>query len=384
VYPVIKDAKGTVLSLPPIINGEHSKMSVNTKNIFLEVTATDLTKARIVLNTMVTMFAGYCDNKLSVEPVDVVYEKDGRKESSPDLSSFPMEAKCANVRSLIGVDSEELPSLKMVDMCDKMQLDAKYDEADDKIKCMVPPTRSDILHEVDIIEDIAIAYGFNNIKVTIPKTLTVGKQLPINQLSDLLRDEVARAGYMEVLTLGLCGTDENYKNLRRVNDGKAVILDNPATVEFEIVRTSLLPGLLKTLQNNAAIPVKEGVKLFEVSDIVELDEKNDIGATNYRKFAAMYAGLTAGFEVIHGLVDRLMVLLQVGDADAEGDGLKYQIQPAEDDTYFPGRSAAIVVTFPDGTSRKIGSFGVLHPEVLANFEIPYPCSALEMEVELFL
>ena len=79
----------------------------------------------------------------------------------------------------------------------------------------MPPTRSDILHAVDVIEDVAIAYGYNNIKLDIPRTLTVGAPLPINLFTDLLRAEIARAGYVEMLTHGLCSTAENFTHLRR-------------------------------------------------------------------------------------------------------------------------------------------------------------------------
>jgi len=71
VYPVIYDANRTVLSLPPIINGAHSAISLDTKDVFIECTATDLNKAKIVLNTMVTMFACYCEQPFTVEPVEV-------------------------------------------------------------------------------------------------------------------------------------------------------------------------------------------------------------------------------------------------------------------------------------------------------------------------
>lgn len=71
VYPVIYDAARRVLSLPPIINGAHSAISLETKNVFIECTATDLNKAKIVLNTVCTMFAEYCERVFEVEPVEV-------------------------------------------------------------------------------------------------------------------------------------------------------------------------------------------------------------------------------------------------------------------------------------------------------------------------
>jgi phenylalanyl-tRNA synthetase beta chain len=91
------------------------------------------------------------------------------------------------------------------------------------------------LHPVDVIEDVGIAYGFNNIPLSIPSTTTIGRPQPLNKLGDHLRDEISRAGYIELLTHGLCSHDENFKFLNKLDDGKsAVVLSNPATIEFEV------------------------------------------------------------------------------------------------------------------------------------------------------
>jgi len=60
VYPIIYDSKDQVLSMPPIINSDHSKITLNTKNVFIDVTATDQTKLDIVVNIVATMFSEYC------------------------------------------------------------------------------------------------------------------------------------------------------------------------------------------------------------------------------------------------------------------------------------------------------------------------------------
>ena len=115
----------------------------------------------------------------------------------------------------------------------------------------VPPTRSDILHACDIAEDIGIAFGYNSIPKVFPQTNTIGKQIPTNKFTDLLRHELAQAGYIECLTMSLISIKEAYNFLRREpNMEEAVTIANPKTIEFEIVRSSLIPGLLKTLQSN--------------------------------------------------------------------------------------------------------------------------------------
>ena len=239
----------------------------------------------------------------------MVYEADGRIETTPLLTQRQMTAALADVRCLIGLDLE--PEL-VVQLCGKMQLGpASYDAASESVTVTVPPTRSDILHAVDVIEDVAIAFGYNRVPVKVPATQTVGGGLPINNFSDLLRDEIARAGYLEVLTHGLVSRADNFTSLRR-EIGPAVSLSNPANEEYEIVRTTLLPGLLKVLQFNRSASMQNGLRFFEVSDVVVRDDEADVGARNVRRLVASYTGVTAGFEVIHGLVDRLMILVQIG------------------------------------------------------------------------
>ncbi|GMF12726.1 unnamed protein product [Phytophthora lilii] len=388
VYPVITDKNGVVLSLPPIINGDHSKISLDTKNVLIECTATDITKAKVVLNTMIAMFSEYCAKPFTVEPVQVIYEDEAVNESemTPSLEKRSVEVQIKNIYSMLFGKGEpvNLDVDRICKLCNKMQLDAKPSGNGKTIIAEVPITRSDILHPVDVIEDVGIAYGFNNIPLTIPHTQTIGMAQPLNKLGDLLRDEISRAGYIELLTHGLCSHKENFEYLNREDDGhSAVVLSNPATIEFEVVRTSMLPGVLKTIQNNKAMSIKEGLKLFEVSDVVLIDDNTDVGAKNVRRICAAYTGLTDGFEVIHGLVDRIMQLMGIPSELEMPAGTKeyYTITPAEERTYFPGRCAYLTLQKEEAKPLRLGTFGVLHPEVLKNFDLLNPTSVLEMDLE---
>ena len=180
----------------------------------------------------------------------------------------------------------------------------------DLIDIHIPPTRADVLHQCDIMEDVAVAYGFNKLPKTFPgKSGTIAQPLMINKLSDIVRLETAMAGWSEVMPLILCSHDENFTWLNRKDDGKtAVKLANPKTAEYQVVRTSLLPGLLKTIRENKHHSVP--IKVFEVSDVAFKDLTLERKSRNERHLAAAWYGKTSGFEVVHGLLDRIMLMLK--------------------------------------------------------------------------
>jgi len=368
-YPVIYDANGIVLSLPPIINGDHSKIRMETKNVLIEVTATDLTKAKIVLNIMVTMFSEHCKEKFTVEAVETL-DASGHPALYPDLSNRTEVASLEYINSCIGVN---LGVGEVVNLLKKMALATEATNDGKEITVSVPPTRSDILHACDIMEDVAIAYGYNNLKLTVPSTYTVGKQQPINKFTDLLRNEVAQAGFTEIFTLSLCAAEDNFALLRRKDDGSAVKLSNPATQEFQVGRVNLLVGGLKTLSNNSAQSLP--IRVFEISDVMLQDPTSEVGAVNRRRLCALYSNTTSGFEVIHGLLDRVMLALGVQSDKATG----YSISASDDEAFFPGRRADII-----WAGKKVGVFGIVHPQVLANYDLKHPVTAVEMDLEPFL
>ncbi|KAF7292377.1 Phenylalanyl-tRNA synthetase subunit beta [Mycena chlorophos] len=399
VYPIIYDAQDRVLSMPPIINSEHSKITLNTRNVFIDVTATDETKLAIVVNMVATMFAEYCAEPYTIEPVRVI-QADGSVRITPDISSRKTVAHASYVNSCTGLN---LSAAQVSTLLSKMSLHTTLSPSNaDEILVEIPPTRPDILHECDIMEDAAIAYGFNNLPFSFPPTATVGQPLAIAQLCDVLRKEWALAGWIEVLPLILCSHEENFAWLNHEDDGKtAVKIANPKTLEFQIVRTTLIPGLLKTIRENKAHPLP--IKVFETSDVVVKDPKRERQARNIRHAAAVWCNKSAGFEVVHGMLDRAMKMLDVPRITSSD--LKaptgYYIKETSDSMYFPGRAADVYYRPPGKntvaeslerrlesalsleTDTKIGSLGILHPSVLEKFEIGYPCSALEFTLEPF-
>ncbi|RYG63069.1 hypothetical protein EON64_16680, partial [archaeon] len=320
----------------------------------------------------------------------------------PLLSTRTCDTKISEINGILGL---ELAPEKICSLCDRMQLGPTtylppQGEEGGGVRVTVPPTRSDVLHPVDVVEDVAIAYGYNNLPIALPGGASIGGALPLNHLSDLLRIELSQSGFVEMLTHGLCSTAENFTHLLRPVS-EAVQLLNPANVEYEVVRTTLLPGALKTLAFNESLSHKEGIRLFEISDVVQVCD-NDVGARNVRHVVALYSSLTAGFEVIHGLADKIMNALQIqpeqkyGASSLTSDELEarkrvarsdlaYSVRPSTDPAYFPGMSADVVVRNTTTDSEVVvGNLGVVHPNVLRNFDITYPCSVLEVNLELIV
>lgn len=376
VYPVIHDSQRRVCSLPPIINGDHSKIRLSTRNILIELTGTDLNKLNTALTVMVSAFSEYCAHPRVIEAVEIVYPQ-GHIIVTPDMSSRTQLVDVEYINRCIGVN---LDAHQMVKLLCKMMLPTEA-VSEQQLKVEIPCTRSDILHACDIMEDVAIAYGFNNIEKTLPKTLCTAVAQPLNNLGDHVRREVALAGFTEVLTLTLCSKRENFAFLRRTDPGnEAVVLSNPKTLEYEIVHTSLMPEMLKTIAANKRMPLP--LKIFQVADVVLLDKTTEVGARNERRLCAVYcSNSSSGFEIIHGLLDRVMQMMAVkpiiGGNSCSSSG--YCIKPANLPYYFPGRQAQVLV---DGVP--VGSFGIVHPDVLGNFEVSNVCSLLEINIEHFL
>ncbi|WRT65900.1 uncharacterized protein IL334_002851 [Kwoniella shivajii] len=363
--PLNKDQEYTAKELMSV----YEIVAGKTKNIFIDTTATDKTKL--------------------IEPVKIIMP-DGSSHLSPPLAPRSTTASSSYINAATGLTLSREEICKLLT---RMSLNASPSTTDaDALDVQVPATRPDILHECDIMEDAAIAYGFNNLPQSMPTTNTVAKAFPVNRLGDVIRKECAMAGWIEALPLIL-----NFKYLNRPDPGNyAIHLANPKSLEYQVVRTSLLPGMLKTVRENKALPLP--MKIFEVSDVAVQDPKAERQSRNYRRLCAVYMDRKAGFEVAHGLLDRVMQILGVPFIEKKESDGKYGYYIASADASEPTPStsgplstlaSSLKSALPD--SKKtwerdivIGSLGILHPSVLGNFELTRPCSSMEIDVEPLL
>jgi phenylalanyl-tRNA synthetase beta chain len=395
-YPVVYDGTGThVLSLPPVINSSYSAMSVDTKNVFIECTAPDHYKAQVLVNQLVCAFAAYCKEPFTVEAVQVEYEEtapDGTKSLvTPTMETSEVTMNVARLNTVIGVSMTAPECAQLLERM--MYTIAKI--TDEDVTVTVPPMRTDVIGSADVMEDVAIAVGYDNIKYVECKTRGLVTQTPLNKLAHLLRTEMACAGYTELLTLSLCSRADAFENLGRTDDDVAVHIANPQTMEFQVCRPSLLPGIMKTLSANKSKPLPQ--RFFECADVVLLDnEKNfpslidnrtdflSSGACNQRRLAAVHCnGTSSGFESIHGLAELALLKLGLPAKSEVSEGFTgdyYTLEKGSDGAFFPGRAMDIIL-HRQGQTARIGHLGVIHPNTLKAYDVPNPCSYMEINIQ---
>ena len=374
-YPVMMDSNNVIMSLPPIINSQHTKMTLDTHNVFIDITGLDYTKCEIVLNTLVAMFSVYCKDSFTVEEVKVVTTKNNEANIYPNLKPRVFKADVEYLRTISGI--HDIVPEEILKCLKKMELDGKILN-EKEIEVTAPITRSDVLHQCDIAEDLAIAYGYNNITKKITPTNCYGRQQPYNKLADLFRHEMAMGGYVEFLTMALLSEKDLYTNMLKKPDDLSAKIFYSSCKEFEYMRSSLIPGILKSVEANKANQLP--YRIFEISDVVIIDKNNEVGAANRRKLCFAYANTVSSMEIVQGMVDLLMK--KIGLVFQEKDDVKkrYTIKPSNDPAFFEDRQAEIIIQ----DNIKIGIYGIIHPKVLKNFNIKNPVTLCDIDLQTIM
>lgn len=279
LYPVVIDSNGVVGSVPPIINSEHSKLTENTKNIFIQITALSESKAYVCLNTLIWGFSEYCGTPFEVEAVQII--SGDKTFITPNVSDKIFEIKHKDAEKM--VDSQ-LTSQQILSYLKRSGLEGESADAE-SYRVSVPFWRADIMHGCDIIEDIAICYGYKNIKPKMPKSSTCGARVHLNKYSDFLRQEMAQAQYNEMLNFALCSISDMTTLLSNKDDSNLILIQGAKTRQFQTGRTTLLAGLLKNIKENNSNPLP--YRLFEAGDCILLDSSTDCGARNCKKLSAV-------------------------------------------------------------------------------------------------
>jgi len=353
------DSKGTVLSMPPIINSEDTRVTAETRNVVVDVTGLDWRTIGMVLNIMVCALA---ERGGRIESVKASYEyalKPSREPVTPDLAPRRERLELKAVEKLLGL---RLRAEQAAVLLERMRYSAIAEE-EASVLVSIPAYRADIMHPVDLIEDVAIAYGYGNFAPTIPAISTIGGEDPLELFSSQVRELMVGFGYQEVITYVLTNPSTLFEKMRLPREPVAEIR-NPKTREYAICRNWLLPSLIEVFSRNKhhALPQR----IFELDDIVERDESQETGARTIRKLAAASTHPRAELSEAKAVLDSLMKAL----------GVKPQVERGVHASFLPGRFGLV-----KAAGETVGFFGELHPEAILNFQLENPIAALELDVD---
>ena len=362
VYPIIFDSNNEVLSFPPIINGIITTVTEETKNLFLDLTGTDLKAINLALNILSTTLA---DMGAKIESVHVNYENE-KRFITPNLAPEKWEIEIDYINNYIGLN---LSSDDIIKCFNKVRLDAKKSKKGESLDVWVPAFRGDFIHVVDFTEECAIGYGYD----ILPKTIRegcIGEYHPIQSFSNKVRTIMVGAGYLEVLNFILTNSEKQYDYMKHEYDElNHVQVSNPVSKSFNTTRTTILPKLMETLLYNRS--EEKPLKIFEVGDVILLDPSEETGAKREVHLSAVSYHEYADFTEIKSTLDFIITSL--------GFINEFEIKPEVNSSYINGRYGCIYLK-----GNKIGEIGEIHPEVLLNFKLEFPVAAMELNLQNFL
>ena len=366
-YPIILDKDGNVLSMPPIINGNLTKVTTETRNLLIDITGTDKNAVENTLNILVSAFA---DRGGTIYSVKLVNSNNKNKKDTiiyPDLTPKVEELSPEFINKRLGLNlnpGEIITSLR------KARMDAEYNYEKNNMIVKIPAYRVDILHKVDFTEEVAIHYGYDKFTGKFPNVATIGEKHPLEKKFDFIRDVMVGYGFFEVMNLTLSNQDVLFKKMKiDVDDNEYVEVLKPASIEHRVVRPSILPLLLETLYINKHNELPQ--KIFEVGDCVVIDETDESSYTkckNVGKIAFAIIHPNANFNELKSYAEGLLREMDIN----------YKLENYDHPSFIGGRCARIINA---DTEKAIGYFGELHPEVILNFDLEHPVVGFEMEIE---
>lgn len=363
-YPILMDAKGQILSFPPIINSRAlGEVQVGDSDLFVEVTGTDLRRVLLALN----IFAcNLYDRGATIAPVATHYpwETDlGMRVKAPFDLGIEVAVPLSDFERVLG---------ERVTADEAMQWLSRYGHTvratEDALRVTAPPYRDDIMHPIDLIEDFAISRGYATFAPKMPSEFSVGSLTPIESLSDRLREAMVGLGFQEVVS-NLLGSKEEILHRTGARDEQVpglVEIQNPMTERFACLRPWILPSLLRveSVSSRAFYPHQ----IFEVGEVARVNPLTAEAETAVH-LAGLVAHPAANFSALQAVLEAALAAV----------GWKYRLSPHSHPTFIPGRSGTIEI-LPRNGAAIAGIIGEVHPEVLTRWQIGMPSAAFEIAI----
>lgn len=346
-YPLIVDSNNEVLSFPPIINGIATAVTEETKDILVDCTGTDLNAVKHAVNILTTALA---ERGGKIKTVKI--HQNGKTMSAPDLEPHLAETSVDAINRWIGT---QLNPEQVKEALGRMGHGVKIVEG--RVEVLTGAFRADILHPVDLAEDVAIGYGFERFGNTLPKRATFGREDDLIAFSNSLKEILVGLGYFEVVTLSLSNPRDQFAAMNLGDDRTAIRVKNPVSEDHVLLRTSLLPSLMTILRKNKHRELPQ--RVFEIGDVVR-------NARNQKLLAGLSIHGKASFTEVKSVIQSLLLAVGVtGEVDA-----------LDNPTFIKGRCAGIAVG-----GEGVGMFGEVSPSTITAFELKYPVVAFEMDAE---
>ena len=358
-YPIIVDEDNNVLSFPPIINGNVTKVTPETNNLFIEITANNQKTADDILAILAITFH---DTGFEIHNVSI--NNSGMIQFTPKMDTLSIDVDVSYINSLLGL---ELTKKDIVLSLKKSGLDAyaAANEDTDIITCVVPRYRTDILHAIDIIEEVAIGYGVYNLKPTMSAWNSVGQKNSLSIYFDIVRRTLAGLNMLEVVNFSLVNKNSQYELMGLKTPDNVLTVDATKSKDHEVLRASMIPSLLQSLSHNVHSQYPQ--KLFEIGKIFYRDNTiREIWC-----LAAVIAHNDADFTEIKSIMQTFLKVAFDKDVFTQENANSFFIE---------GRSARVILD----KKHNIGIIGEVIPLAIDNFKIRVPVSAFELNLSQLL
>lgn len=346
--PIILDSNDAVLSFPPIINGDHTTVTTNTRDIFIDVTGLDIRACESAL-MLICLQLSVLGGKIESVRVNTCEGKEWSLDGSPIIHTVK--------RTLVeGILGNSFTDDQIEDAIRRMGGIYNGDTSGN-LSISMPRWRFDILHPIDLVEEVAIGHGYDDLAHDVPKAPLTAIPRTDGHLRRRIREALQGLGLIQIQSLTLSNDDDQFNTVRWKADGAITRMTNPITTEHTILRQNILPGLLRLLAANRHHDLPQGV--YELGTVV-------INHSNTDRFAFLVAENSGGFASLRGRIQALMRDLGCND---------WSLEPIEDGPWLAGRAASIMVE-----GKKIGECGEIDPYVSESFELTVPMSGAQIDV----
>ncbi len=356
-FPVFEDANKEILSMPPIINSEKTgKVSYETHDIFIECSGFNLEYLKKTLNMIVCALADM-GGKIYAMEID---DKTQGKSLSPDLESEKIKFSINSLNKLLGLDLNEKEIKKYLE-----KMGVGFEKNEEECFALIPCYRTDILHEVDLVEEVAIAYGFDKLEPEIPQISTIGKEDKSAVFKRKISDVLVGLGLLEVSSYHLSTKEKQFKKIGIKEFKNKMIEVMDSKTENNILRDSLLAQLIEVFSENSDASYPQ--KIFELGRVFYNDDfkNSETGVGEEERLGIGLCHEKANFTELKQILDYLMRMLNV----------EYEIMESSHPSFIDGRCGSVIVN-----DKEIGVIGEIAPFVLKNNKIKMPVGVMEIGV----